>query len=121
MMLPAVTLTTMPTMMLVMTLGPASRPRTRHWTCRTSRSPGHSDVRLRRELLARGQVFVTPHRLQGRVLVLWLTRLGARVTGLSLPPQTDPSLFALCAQGCCTDLYGGHCRYGAGRARNCRM
>ena len=53
------------------------------------------------------RVFVTGHTgFKGAWLALWLTDLGARVTGLSLPPHTDPSLFALCAQGRCTDLYG---------------
>ena len=53
------------------------------------------------------RVFVTGHTgFKGAWLSLWLTGLGARVTGLSLPPQTDPSLFALCAGGRCTDLYG---------------
>ena len=53
------------------------------------------------------RVFVTGHTgFKGAWLALWLTGLGARVTGLSLPPHTDPSLFALCAQGRCTDLYG---------------
>jgi CDP-glucose 4,6-dehydratase len=32
---------------------------------------------------------------KGTWLSLWLHRLGARVTGLSLPPPTEPSLFAL--------------------------
>ena len=46
------------------------------------------------------RVFVTGHTgFKGAWLVLWLTGLGARVTGLSLPPPTDPSLFALCARG----------------------
>jgi CDP-glucose 4,6-dehydratase len=53
------------------------------------------------------KVFITGHTgFKGAWLTLWLTRLGARVTGLSLPPQTDPSLFALCVQGQATDLYG---------------
>jgi CDP-glucose 4,6-dehydratase len=51
-------------------------------------------------------VFVTGHTgFKGAWLVLWLTGLGARVTGLSLPPRTDPSLFDLCARGRCNDLY----------------
>jgi CDP-glucose 4,6-dehydratase len=53
------------------------------------------------------RVFLTGHTgFKGAWLTLWLTGLGARVTGLSLPPPTDPSLFALCAKGRCTDLYG---------------
>ena len=53
------------------------------------------------------RVFVTGHTgFKGAWLVLWLRRLGARVTGLALPPNTDPSLFALCARGQCTDIYG---------------
>lgn len=52
------------------------------------------------------RVFVTGHTgFKGAWLVLWLTGLGAKVTGLALPPHTDPSLFALCARGRCTDVY----------------
>lgn len=36
---------------------------------------------------------------KGAWLSLWLTRLGARVSGLALPPETDPSLFALAING----------------------
>ncbi len=32
---------------------------------------------------------------KGAWLALWLQRLGARVTGIALPPATEPSLFAL--------------------------
>ena len=53
------------------------------------------------------RVFITGHTgFKGAWLVLWLTGLGARVTGLSLPTHTEPSLFALCAAGTCTNLYG---------------
>ena len=42
------------------------------------------------------RVFVTGHTgFKGSWLCLWLTRLGAQVTGYSLDPPTDPSLFAL--------------------------
>src|SRR5262249_41012733 len=52
------------------------------------------------------RVFLTGHTgFKGAWLVLWLTGLGARVTGFSLPPHTDPSLFALCARGRCKDIY----------------
>ena len=52
-------------------------------------------------------VFLTGHTgFKGAWLVLWLTALGARVTGLSLPPHTHPSLFDLCARGRCRDFYG---------------
>ena len=53
------------------------------------------------------RVLVTGHTgFKGAWLVLWLTGLGARVSGFSLPPPTDPSLFALCAQGRAADRYG---------------
>src|SRR5690242_8026730 len=41
-------------------------------------------------------VLITGHTgFKGAWLALWLDRLGARVTGYALPPQTTPSLFAL--------------------------
>jgi CDP-glucose 4,6-dehydratase len=41
-------------------------------------------------------VFVTGHTgFQGSWLSLWLTLLGAKVVGYSLPPSTNPSLFNL--------------------------
>src|SRR5262245_5746921 len=53
------------------------------------------------------KVFVTGHSgFKGAWLTLWLTELGAQVTGFSLPPHTDPSLFALCARERATELYG---------------
>jgi CDP-glucose 4,6-dehydratase len=40
------------------------------------------------------RVFITGHTgFKGSWLSLWLANLGAKVTGYSLPPQTDPSLF----------------------------
>lgn len=40
------------------------------------------------------RVLLTGHSgFKGGWLALWLERLGARVTGLSLPPETTPSLF----------------------------
>jgi CDP-glucose 4,6-dehydratase len=40
------------------------------------------------------RVFLTGHTgFKGSWLGLWLERLGARVTGFSLPAPTDPSLF----------------------------
>jgi CDP-glucose 4,6-dehydratase len=42
------------------------------------------------------RVLVTGHTgFKGAWLALWLNRLGARVTGYSLPPPTTPSLFEL--------------------------
>ncbi len=42
------------------------------------------------------RVLLTGHTgFKGAWLALWLRQLGAQVTGLSLPPPTDPSLFVL--------------------------
>ena len=42
------------------------------------------------------RVLVTGHTgFKGSWLSLWLCKLGAQVTGLSLPPNTDPALFEL--------------------------
>jgi len=42
------------------------------------------------------RVLLTGHTgFKGAWLALWLNRLGAEVTGLALPPETDPSLFEL--------------------------
>jgi CDP-glucose 4,6-dehydratase len=42
------------------------------------------------------RVLVTGHSgFKGSWLTLWLRSLGAQVTGISLPPNTNPSLFAL--------------------------
>ncbi|MBB5753948.1 CDP-glucose 4,6-dehydratase [Prosthecomicrobium pneumaticum] len=46
------------------------------------------------------RVLVTGHTgFKGAWLILWLERLGARVTGFALPPATQPSLFDLVARG----------------------
>ena len=54
------------------------------------------------------RVLMTGHSgFKGSWLTLWLTRLGANVTGISLPPVTTPNLFseagigALCASHFC--------------------
>jgi CDP-glucose 4,6-dehydratase len=42
------------------------------------------------------RVLITGHTgFKGSWLCLWLTHLGAKVTGYSLPPPTDPSLFEM--------------------------
>lgn len=46
------------------------------------------------------KVFVTGHTgFKGSWLVLWLTSMGARVFGYSLPAPTDPNMFELCNLG----------------------
>lgn len=49
------------------------------------------------------RVLVTGHTgFKGSWLALWLARLGAQVTGISLPPATTPSLFTLAqVDACC--------------------
>jgi CDP-glucose 4,6-dehydratase len=47
------------------------------------------------ETFAGRRVLVTGHTgFKGSWLALWLSRLGAHVTGYALPPQTSPALFA---------------------------
>ena len=42
------------------------------------------------------KVLMTGHTgFKGSWLTLWLLHLGAQITGISLPPQTEPSLFSL--------------------------
>ncbi len=42
------------------------------------------------------RVFITGHTgFKGSWLALWLLKLGARVSGVSLPPDTEPSLFVV--------------------------
>ena len=53
-------------------------------------------VNPNREFWQGRRVLVLGHTgFKGSWLSLWLHRLGARVAGLSLPPPTEPSLFAL--------------------------
>ena len=56
-------------------------------------------------------VLVTGHTgFKGSWLVLWLSRLGARVTGYSLQPDTAPNLFGLAGvSGLCTSRIGDVC------------
>ncbi|MBQ4899951.1 CDP-glucose 4,6-dehydratase [Paenibacillus sp. Marseille-P2973] len=43
------------------------------------------------------KIFLTGHTgFKGSWLAMWLTKLGAKVTGYSLPPSTNPNLFDLC-------------------------
>jgi CDP-glucose 4,6-dehydratase len=53
-------------------------------------------VNPRRDFWRGRRVLVVGHTgFKGSWLSLWLHRMGASVTGLSLPPPTEPSLFAL--------------------------
>ena len=46
------------------------------------------------------RVVITGHTgFKGAWLTLWLNRLGAQVTGISLPPITEPNLFSLAGVG----------------------
>lgn len=50
------------------------------------------------------KVFLTGHTgFKGSWLCLWLSRLGAHVTGYALPPPTNPSLFELAGVGALVD------------------
>jgi CDP-glucose 4,6-dehydratase len=64
-----------------------------------------------REAYRGKRVFLTGHTgFKGGWLALWLSELGAEVTGFSLPPDTDPSFFALAG-------VGEHCRHLEGDIR----
>ncbi len=53
------------------------------------------------------RVFLTGHTgFKGSWLTVWLSTLGAKIVGFSLPPYTQPNLFSLVAQGLATDIYG---------------
>jgi CDP-glucose 4,6-dehydratase len=57
------------------------------------------------------RVLLTGHSgFKGGWLALWLHRLGAQVTGFSLPPPTTPSLFELARVASCTDSHFGDIR-----------
>ena len=50
------------------------------------------------------RVLLTGHTgFKGGWLALWLNRLGAQVTGLALPPDTEPNLFGLARIDACLD------------------
>jgi len=57
------------------------------------------------------RVLITGHTgFKGSWLTLWLAALGARVTGLSLAPSSDPNLFALArVESVCTSIIGDIC------------
>ena len=58
------------------------------------------------DLYQNEKVLVTGHTgFKGSWLSAWLTRLGAKICGVSLPERTDPNHFDL------LDLSGGMCRY----------
>ena len=52
------------------------------------------------------RVLLTGHTgFKGAWMALWLHRLGAQVTGVSLPPTTTPNLFGLASAQAITDSY----------------
>jgi CDP-glucose 4,6-dehydratase len=57
------------------------------------------------------RVLLTGHTgFKGAWAALWLTRMGARVTGLALPPDTTPSLFDLAKVGALVESHEGDIR-----------
>jgi CDP-glucose 4,6-dehydratase len=53
------------------------------------------------------RVLLTGHTgFKGAWLVSWLHGLGARLTGLALPPATDPSLYPICGRGWANEVLG---------------
>jgi CDP-glucose 4,6-dehydratase len=61
------------------------------------------------------RVLLTGHSgFKGAWLTLWLARLGAEVTGISLPPLTTPNLFIEANIGAVCDGHFGDIRDGAG-------
>ena len=56
------------------------------------------------------RVLITGHTgFKGSWLALWLSELGARVTGVGLPPETTPNLFTKLKLE--QRLEQPHCRY----------
>lgn len=52
------------------------------------------------------RVLLTGHTgFKGSWAAIWLSRMGAHVTGLSLAPDTEPNLFTLAGVAACTDSY----------------
>lgn len=52
------------------------------------------------------RVLLTGHTgFKGAWMALWLSRLGAQVTGVSLPPETEPNLFSLARIHTITDSH----------------
>ncbi len=79
----------------------------RDWQDAEGRRP--AEYGLVDSLFWRGRtVFLTGHTgFKGAWLTLWLARLGARVTGFSLAPETEPSLFVDAAVATrCTSIVG---------------
>jgi len=53
------------------------------------------------------RILVTGHTgFKGAWLTHWLASMGARISGLALPPHTQPNLFDLCAQNKSANIYG---------------
>jgi CDP-glucose 4,6-dehydratase len=68
------------------------------------------------------RVLLTGHTgFKGAWLALWLMRLGARVSGLSLPPATEPSLFRLAGLSDLIDSCPQDLRDAAGVAASVRQ
>ena len=61
-------------------------------------SLGMNLSKILRQTFQGRRVLITGHTgFKGSWLGLWLTKLGAKVIGYSLPPPTEPSLFEICA------------------------
>jgi CDP-glucose 4,6-dehydratase len=66
---------------------------------------------LTRQFWLNRRVLVTGHSgFKGGWMSLWLHRLGARVSGLSLPPPTQPCLFEVADVASCVESFEGDIR-----------